>query len=86
MQQSRLRAKNEYSGYTEKSGIAAQRSVVLTSLNKVPIFKRVKEERIKTFYLKKDINNFIMSLTTNYSSDYPLSHIFNYEGLCCTKI
>lgn len=76
----RLRAKNEYSGYTEKSGIAAQRSVVLTSLNKVPIFKRVKEERIKTFYLKKDINNFIMSLTTNYSSDYPLSHIFNYEG------
>lgn len=76
----RLRAKNEYSGYTEKSGIAAQRSVVLTSLNKVPIFKRVKEERIKTFYLKKDINNFIISLTTNYSSEYPLSQIFNYEG------
>lgn len=76
----RLRAKSGYSGHTEKSGIVAQRFVVLTSLNKVPIFKRVKEERIKTFYLKKDINNFIMSLTTNYSSDYPLSHIFNYEG------
>lgn len=76
----RLRAKNEYSGHNEKSGIAAQRDVVLTSLNKVPIFKRVKEERIKTFYLKKDINNFIISLTTNYSSDYPLSHVFNYEG------
>ncbi|MDV7404539.1 hypothetical protein [Acinetobacter baumannii] len=76
----RLRAKNEYSGHNEKSGIAAQRVVVLTSLNKVPIFKRVKEERIKTFYLKKDINNFIISLTTNYSSDYPLSHVFNYEG------
>ncbi|MDO7197029.1 hypothetical protein Q5M45_06310 [Acinetobacter pittii] len=76
----RLRAKNEYSGHNEKSGIAAQRVVVLTSLNKVPIFKRVKEERIKTFYLKKDINNFIISLTNNYSSDYPLSHVFNYEG------
>lgn len=32
----RLRPKNEYSGHTEKSGIAAQRVVVLTSLNKVP--------------------------------------------------
>ncbi|MFV5374268.1 hypothetical protein [Acinetobacter calcoaceticus] len=63
-----------------KSGMTAQRYVVLTSLNKVPILKRVKEERIKTFYLKKDINNFIISLTTNYSSDYPLSHVFNYEG------
>ncbi len=76
----RLRPKNEYSGHTEKSGIAAQRVVVLTSLNKVPVFKRVKEERIKTFYLKKDINNFIISLTSNYSSDYPLCHVFNYEG------
>ncbi|EOR07612.1 hypothetical protein [Acinetobacter genomosp. 15BJ] len=76
----RLRSKSQYSRHTEKSGIAAQRVVVLTSINKVPIFKRVKEERIKTYFLKKDINNFIRLLTPNYSSDYPLSHVFNYEG------
>lgn len=76
----RLRAKSEYSGYTKNRGIAVQRYVVLTSLNRVPILRKIKEERIKVYYLKKDINNFIRSLTPNYSSDYPLSHVFNYEG------
>lgn len=36
----RLRAKSEYSGYTKNRGIAVQRYVVLTSLNRVPILRK----------------------------------------------
>ncbi|MDC4554049.1 hypothetical protein OHV56_05995 [Acinetobacter baumannii] len=61
-------------------GRAGQRDVVTKTLKNVPIYKEIKEKRgIKKYYLKKDINLFIKSLN-NYDSEFPLHHIFNYEG------
>lgn len=48
----------------------------------IPIFKQNKLEkynRIDKFYLKKDINIFIKNLA-NYDSEFPIEHVFNYEG------
>lgn len=74
----RLRSKNQYKGH---SGQGSQRGVILASLKKVPILQKVKNgKNVETYYSKKDINDYIKSLTPNYSSDHPFSHVFNYEG------
>ena len=74
----RMKDKSLYSGH---SGQGAQRGVVLGSLKKIPIFKEIKQGvTVDTYYLKKDINSYIKSLTPNYSSEFPLFHVFNYEG------
>lgn len=74
----RLKDKSLYSGH---SGQGAQRVIILNALKKIPIFREIKKGvTVDTYYLKKDINNFIKSLTPNYSSEFPLFHIFNYEG------
>lgn len=71
----RLRSKKEYKSR------GAQRDVILSSLKRIPIVRKVKHgNSFQTYYLKEDINNFIKSITPNYSSDSPLSHTFNYEG------
>lgn len=57
-----------------------RRNTVANTLRNVPLFelpgKNISEGK---YYLKKDINNFIKSLT-NYDSDYPINHVFNYQG------
>lgn len=55
--------------------------ILLSTLKKVPVFNKIKDgKKIKYYYLKKDINDFIRSITPNYTSKNPLVHIFNYEG------
>lgn len=72
----RLRDKDEYKGR-----ITNYRNILQQSLKHVPLSKQVKVgQRIKKFYLKKDIDNYIKSLTPNFTSDFPLVHVFNYEG------
>lgn len=71
----RIRPNKEYKSR------GTQREVILSSLKKVPILREIKNRKsFETYYLKEDINDFIKSLTPNYSSDFPFSHIFNYEG------
>lgn len=71
----RLRPRNLYKSQTEYSGI------LVRSLKNVPIVKQVRTGHyIKKYYLKKDIDQYIRSLTPNFSSDFPLVHVFNYEG------
>ncbi|WEI14042.1 hypothetical protein PX667_08800 [Acinetobacter soli] len=71
----RIRSKSEYKNTN------GQRLVLLTSLKNVPILREIKKDNsVKTYYLKDNINNFIKELTPNYSSDFPFSHVFNYEG------
>lgn len=71
----RMRSKSEYKNTN------GQRLVILTSLKNVPILREIKKgNSIETYYLKDNINNFIKELTPNYSSDFPFSHVFNYEG------
>lgn len=68
-------------GVKDKSrGRAGQRDVVVKSLKKIPIHKEYEDGKgLKRYYLKKDINDFIKSLT--YDNDQlPLHIIFNYEG------
>lgn len=61
-------------------GRAGQREVIIKTLKNVPIFKEIKSgQRVERYYLKHDINNFIKGLA-NYDSEYPIDHVFNYEG------
>ena len=61
-------------------GRAGQREVVIKTLKDVPVFKEIKSgQRVERYYLKHDINNFIKGLV-NYDSEYPIDHVFNYEG------
>lgn len=61
-------------------GRAGQRDVVIKSIKNVPIYKEIKNgQGVERYYLKEDINKFIKGLA-NYDSDYPLDHVFNYEG------
>lgn len=61
-------------------GRAGQRDVVVKTLKNVPIHKEIKDGKgIKKYYLKKDIDIFIKSLTAS-DSDNLFYHIFNYEG------
>ena len=61
-------------------GRAGQREVVIKTLKNVPVFKEIKDGvKVKKYYLKKDLNDFIKSLA-NYDSEYPIDHVFNYEG------
>ena len=71
----RLRDKNEYKGITN------YRNILQPSLKHVPLSKQVNVgQRVKKFYLKKDIDNYIRSLTPNLTSDFPFVQVFNYEG------
>ncbi len=61
-------------------GRAGQREVVIKTLKDIPIFKEFKNGAQKRkYYLKDDINTFIKGLA-NYNSEFPIDHIFNYEG------
>lgn len=61
-------------------GRAGQREVVIKTLKNIPIFKENKSgKRVEKYYLKHDINAFIKGLA-NYDSEYPIDHVFNYEG------
>ncbi|MFX2144814.1 hypothetical protein [Acinetobacter baumannii] len=61
-------------------GRAGQREVVIKTLKNVSIFKEIKSNQcIEKYYLKHDINTFIKGLA-NYDSEYPIDHVFNYEG------
>lgn len=57
------------------------RTILLSSIKNIPILKENKNgKKVETYYLKKDINDYIKSLTPNYSSDLPFVHVFKYEG------
>ncbi|WP_151717173.1 hypothetical protein [Acinetobacter sp. TUM15071] len=61
-------------------GRAGQRDVVVKTLKNVPLYKEIKDgKEIKKYYLKKDIDSFIKSLTKSDSENL-FHHIFNYEG------
>lgn len=61
-------------------GHAGRREVVIKTLSKVPIYKEITiGSKVKKYYLKNDLDNFIRSFA-NYNSDQPLNHVFNYEG------
>lgn len=61
-------------------GRAGQRDVVIKSIKNVPIYNEIRSgQSIERYYLKKEINQFIKGLA-NYDSEYPLDHVFNYEG------
>jgi hypothetical protein len=40
---------------------------------------KLKWSKVERYYLKEDINQFIKGLA-NYDSEYPIDHVFNYEG------
>lgn len=61
-------------------GRAGQREVIIKTLKNTPMYKEEKKGRdVKKYYLKNEINQFVKSLT-NYDSEYPIDHVFNYEG------
>lgn len=61
-------------------GRAGQREVIIKTLKNTPMYKEEKKGRdVKKYYLKNEINEFVKSLT-NYDSEYPIDHVFNYEG------
>lgn len=71
----RMRQKNDYKSRT------TYKAILKPSLKNVPIARQsIVGKRKKDFYLKKDIDSYIRSLTPNFNSDYPLVHAFNYEG------
>ncbi|WP_336141635.1 hypothetical protein [Acinetobacter sp. 102] len=58
------------------------RSYITTAAKNIPIFKEVyikKYNKTDKYYLKKDINEFIKNIA-NYDSEFPIDHVFNYEG------
>lgn len=58
------------------------RAIILPSVKKIPVFKEVKiGKNINTYYLKKDINDYIKSLTPNFKSEKPFVHILNGNGI-----
>ncbi|HCO05246.1 MAG TPA: hypothetical protein DIT17_04650 [Enterococcus faecalis] len=61
-------------------GRAGQREVVIKTLKNTPIFKEFKNGAEKRrYYLKDDIDTFIKG-QANYDSEFPIDHVFNYEG------
>ncbi|RZK38837.1 MAG: hypothetical protein EOO90_20870 [Pedobacter sp.] len=61
-------------------GRAGQREVVIKTLKNTPIFKEFKNGVEKRrYYLKDDIDTFIKG-QANYNSEFPIDHVFNYEG------
>lgn len=61
-------------------GRAGQRDVVIKSIKNIPIYNEIRNgQGIERYYLKEDINQFIKGLA-NYDSEYPIDHVFNYEG------
>lgn len=61
-------------------GHAGQREVVIKTLKRIPMWKEYKNGRdVKKYYLKNEINEFVKSLVS-YDSEYPIDHVFNYEG------
>ncbi|MCG5266906.1 hypothetical protein MCL27_17945 [Acinetobacter pittii] len=61
-------------------GHAGRREVVIKTLSKVPIYKEITiGSKVKKYYLKNDLDNFIRSFAS-YDSNQPLNHVFNYEG------
>ncbi len=61
-------------------GRAGQREVVIKTLKNTPIFKEFKNGAEKRrYYLKDDIDTFIKG-QANYNSEFPIDHVFNYEG------
>jgi len=61
-------------------GRAGQRDVVIKSIKNIPIYNEIRNgQGVERYYLKEDINQFIKELT-NYDSEYPIDHVFNYEG------
>lgn len=61
-------------------GRAGQREVIIKTLKNIPIYKEVKigSER-KKYFLKDDLNKFIGGIA-DYDSEFPIDHVFNYEG------
>lgn len=67
-------------------GNIEKRDLIIKTLSTLPVFRKERhKQRINRYYLKSEINNFILSLNT-YTKQDPIDHIFNYQGLCCTKI
>lgn len=61
-------------------GRAGQRDVVIKSIKNIPIYNEIRNgQGVERYYLKEDINQFIKGLA-NYDSEYPINHVFNYEG------
>jgi len=61
-------------------GRAGQRDVVIKSIKNIPIYNEIRNgQGVERYYLKDDINQFIKGLA-NYDSEYPIDHVFNYEG------
>jgi len=61
-------------------GRAGQREVVIKTLKNTPIFKEFKNGAEKRrYYLKDDIDTFIKG-QANYNSEFPIDHVFDYEG------
>lgn len=58
------------------------RAILLPSIKKIPVLKEIKiGNKINTYYLKKDINNYIKSLTPNFTSGSPFVHVLNGNGV-----
>ncbi len=49
------------------------------TLKTLQCIRREKGRDVKKYYLKNEINQFVKTLT-NYDSEYPIDHVFNYEG------
>ncbi len=61
-------------------GHAGKREVIIKTLKNIPMWKEYKQGRdVKKYYLKIEINEFVKSLAS-YDSEYPIDHVFNYEG------
>jgi len=61
-------------------GHAGKREVIIKTLKNIPMLKEYKQGRdVKKYYLKNEINEFVKSLAS-YDSEYPIDHVFNYEG------
>ena len=61
-------------------GHAGKREVIIKTLKNIPMWKEYKQGRdVKKYYLKSEINEFVKSLAS-YNSEYPIDHVFNYEG------
>ncbi|WP_343594841.1 hypothetical protein [Acinetobacter sp.] len=59
---------------------AGKREVIIKTLKNIPMWKEYKQGRdVKKYYLKSEINEFVKSLAS-YDSEYPIDHVFNYEG------
>lgn len=61
-------------------GRAGQREVIIKTLKNIQIYQELKiGAQRKKYFLKDDLNKFIKE-TAGYDSDFPIDHVFNYEG------